>query len=179
MEFFEVVQKRHSYRGGFENKAIPREDLKKIVQAGQDAPSGCNAQTTHFVIVDDPGLVRKIGAMEQARKAMQQAKAFILCVVDEQPKGVYEDLSFQVEDCAAAVENMLLAITALGYGSVWIDGWLRREGRAEAIGQWLSLPAGKCVRILLPVGVPSETVQPPAKKAFAERVSFNAYGRGE
>lgn len=179
MDIFEAIKKRQSYRGGFTAKPVPREDLKKIVQAGLDAPSGCNAQTTRFVIVDDAAVVRKIAAMEQARKAVQQAQAFIICIVDETPEGVYEDLSFQVEDCAAAVENMLLAITALGYGSVWIDGWLRREGRAEMIGTLLALPAGKRVRILLPVGVPSETIQQPAKKPFAERVGFNAYGRGE
>ena len=179
MDIFEAIKKRQSYRGGFKAQPVPRADLKKIVQAGLDAPSGCNAQTTRFVIIDEPALVQKIGGMEQARKAVQQAQAFIVCVVDETPAGVYEGLSFQVEDCAAAVENMLLAITALGYGTVWIDGWLRREGRAEAIGKWLGLPAGKCVRILLPVGVPCETIAPPGKMPFAERAWFNAYGQGE
>lgn len=175
MEFFEVVKKRHSYRGGFTDKAIPQADLKKIVQAGLDAPSGCNAQTTRFVIVDEPQLVGRIAEMHPANKAMQQARAFIVCIVDKNPPGVFEDLAFQVEDCAAAVENMLLAIAAIGYGSVWIDGWLRREGRNETIGKMLGVPDGKIVRILLPVGVPAEEYKQPEKMPFDKRAWFNQY----
>jgi nitroreductase len=176
MDFFEAVQKRHSYRGGFTEASMPREDLQKIVQAGLDAPSGKNAQTTRFVIVDDPSLVAQIAAMHQVSKAFQQAKAFIACIVDDQPDAVYEGMSFQVEDCAAAVENMLLAITALGYGSVWVDGWLRVQGRAEQIGKLIKLPAGKRIRVILPIGVPSETLKQPGKMPFDQRAGFNAYG---
>jgi len=176
MDLFEAIKKRHSYRGGFENKPIPRDHLRQIVQAGLDAPSGCNVQTTRFVIVDDPNLVQTIAGMHEKNKAFRQAQAFIACIVDEQPKAVYQEMSFQVEDCAAAVENMLLAITALGYGSVWVDGWLRVDGRAEAIGQRLNLPAGKRIRVLLPVGIPSEAYKQPTKMPFEQRAWFNQYG---
>ena len=71
---------------------------------------------------------------------------------------------------------MLLAITALGYGSVWIDGWLRTEGRAGKIGELLGLPQNKYIRVLLPVGVPCETYKQPEKKAFSVRAWFNRYG---
>ena len=175
MDFFEAVKKRHSYRGAFNDMVVRRDELLAIVQAGLDAPSGCNAQTTRFVIVDDRELVAQIAQMHPANKAMQQAKAFIACIVDKQPEGVYEDLSFQVEDCAAAVQNMLLAVTALGYGSVWIDGWLRREGRNEVVGKLLGVPDEKIVRILLPIGVPADEVKGPKKMPFEKRAWFNQY----
>jgi len=175
MDFFEAVKKRHSYRGGFTDKEVLREDLQKIVQAGLDAPSGCNAQTTRFVIIDDPKLLDRIRDMHPGNKAMQQAKAFIACIVDKQPPGVYEELSFQVEDCAAAVQNMLLAVTALGYASVWVDGWLRREGRAELLGKLLGVPDDKIVRVILPVGVPEKDVIGPEKMGFEERAWYNSY----
>ncbi|MHC4951653.1 MAG: nitroreductase family protein, partial [Planctomycetota bacterium] len=54
MDLFEAIKKRHCYRGGFTDAAVSREDLTKIVQAGLEAPSGKNCQTTRFVIVDDP-----------------------------------------------------------------------------------------------------------------------------
>ena len=176
MDIFEAIGKRHSYRGPFKDQPVPRGDLRKIVQAGVLAPSGKNAQTTTFVIVDDEKLVRKIGALPSANKAMQQAKAMIACVVDVNPEAVYEGHSFQVEDCAAAVENMLLAITAAGYATVWIDGWLRLERRAETIGSLLGLPEGKITRVLLPVGVPEETWAQKEKKPFEARAWFNRYG---
>jgi nitroreductase len=176
MDVFEAIGKRHSYRGPFRDQKVPRLDLKKTVQAGLQAPSGKNEQTTSFVIVDETDLVRQIGSMPAANKAIKQAQAFIACVVDRQPEAVYEGHSFQIEDCAAAVENMLLAITALGYATVWIDGWLRLEGRADAINRLLSVPEGKTVRVLLPLGVPEETWPQKEKKPFESRAWFNRHG---
>jgi len=177
MDLFEAIKKRHCYRGAFTDTSVPREDLEKIVQAGLDAPSGKNCQTTRFVIVDEPELLEQIGQMHPANKAMQQAKAFIACIIDKKPEAIYEGFEFQVEDCAAAVENMLLAITALGYASVWIDGWLRVENHNETIGKLLGAPRAKIVRILLPIGVPEKEVKGPKKMPSPERAWFNQYGQ--
>ena len=176
MEFFEVVAKRRSYRAGFEPHPVPREDLQKIVQAGLDAPSGMNLQTTEFVIIDDPSVVRRIQALHQGHRAMQQASAYIACCVDTKPEPVVNGQAFQIEDCSAAVENILLAITALGYAGVWIDGWLRREQHGLRIGEWIGLPAHKTLQVLVPVGRPGESCASPKKRAFSERVWMNRYG---
>ena len=177
MDVFEAIARRHSYRGPFRDQPVPRADLRRIVQAGLQAPSGRNAQTTTFVIVDDHELVCTIGRMHQTNVAMQQAKAFIACIADVHPEPVYEGHSFQVEDCAAAVENMLLAVTALGYATVWTDGWLRVQDHAQTIGGLLGLPEGKIVRVLLPIGVPAEAWPPKAKQPFEARAWFNRYGQ--
>jgi nitroreductase len=175
MDLFEAIEKRHSYRGAFTDHEVPREDLRKIVEAGLKAPSGKNAQTTMFVIVDDEELVKEIATMHPSNQAMRESKAFIACIVDKEAEATYEGYSFQVEDCAAAVENMLLAITSLGYASVWIDGWLRVDNRAEKVGEMLGVPETKIVRILLPVGAPAEERSQPEKKPFEQRVFFNRY----
>ena len=179
MDVFEAIAKRHSYRGPFRDQPVPRQDLQRIVQAGLQAPSGRNAQTTSFVIVDQADLVSQIAGMPGANTAIQQAKALIACLMDQKPEAVYEGHSFQVEDCAAAVENMLLAVTALGYATVWIDGWLRVENRAQTIGRLLELPEGKILRVLLPIGAPQETWPQKAKKPFQARAWFNRYGGTE
>ena len=49
----------------FDGSPIPDADLKKILQAGLDAPSGYNAQPWRFVVVRDP-----------EQKAALQAAAF-------------------------------------------------------------------------------------------------------
>lgn len=176
MDVFEAIEKRHSYRGPFKQVPISKEDLRRIVQAGIRAPSGRNMQTTTFVIVDEPELLRKIGSLHTSNTAVQQAQAMIACVVDRRPEAVYQGHSFQVEDCAAAVENMLLAVTALGYATVWIDGWLRVESRAEKIGQMLALPEGKIIRVLLPIGIPLEEWPQKEKKPLDARAWFNRHG---
>ena len=53
MNLFEAIAKRLSYRGGFKDGPVSRDDLIKIVEAGLKAPSGKNGQTTSFVIIDD------------------------------------------------------------------------------------------------------------------------------
>lgn len=175
MTLLEIIKKRQSYRGAFTNDPVSREALQAIVQSGLDAPSGKNEQTTEFVIVDDPDLRAKIQGLHPTNKAMQQAQAYILCIVDKEAPAVFDGMSFQIEDCAAAVENMLLTIVSLDYATVWIDGWLRREGRAQTLGQWIGLPQDKQVRIILPIGKPAEQYPQPVKKPFESRAWFNQY----
>lgn len=175
MDLFDAIKKRYSYRGAFETSPVPREDLKKIVQAGIDAPSGINRQTTSFVIVDD---IEKLDAIRQCapdKIYLQTCQALICCVIDKEADNIYHGHHFQIEDCSAAVENMLLAITALNYASVWLDGMLRVEKRAEAVAKVLELPAGKKVQIMLPVGVPAEDYPRKEKKPFDERAGFNGW----
>ena len=177
MDIFDAIRERHCYRGAYKDFKPNREDLVKIVEAGLMAPSGKNSQTTEVVIIDESSIISDISVMHPQNKAMQQAKAYICCIVDNNPPAVYEGLSFQLEDCAAAVENMLLAITAFGYASVWVDGWLRAEGRADKIAKLINLPNAKKVQIILPIGVPSDIVASPKKKSFSERAWFNSYRR--
>lgn len=170
MELFEAIEKRHSYRGEFETATVPADDLRKIVTAGIMAPSGCNAQTTSFVIVDDATLMDSLRAIV-ANAAMKTAPAAIVVISED--RAIYHGMSFEKEDYAAAVENMLLAITALGYASVWTDGALRRDGIAGRVAELLGVPEGRTVAVVLPVGVPVEPKQPKEKKPFEERASFN------
>jgi nitroreductase len=173
MDLFDAIAQRHSYRGAFTDAAVFRTDLVKIVQAGLDAPSGKNAQTTSFVIVDDPVLLAQVAAMLN-RPVAATAQAMIACVID--PRPTMGEVSFAVEDCAAAVENMLLAIVALGYATVWLDGVLRRDDIAGRIGRLLAVPPGRIVRVLLPLGRPAESEPPKEKLPFDRRAWFNQHG---
>ena len=173
MDVFEAVQRRYSYRGEFTKTPIPRDDLKKIVQAGVQAPSAKNEQVASFVIVDDPRLLRQIAEIVQ-RPVCQTAQATIACVAD--PRPVLGDVSFAAEDCAAAVENILLAVTALGYATVWLDGVLRVEDKAARVGRLLGVPEGKSVRVLLPLGVAANPGTQQERLPFHQRAWFNRYG---
>lgn len=173
MDLFDAIARRHSYRGSFTEATIPEADLHKIVQAGIQAPSGKNEQTTSFVIVNDPDTLRKAAEIIH-RPVCQTARAMIVCVTD--PRPVFHGESFHAEDCAAAVENMLLAITALGYATVWLDGVLRLEGVAERLAKLLAVPEDRIVRIVLPLGVPTESCPQKEKLPFDQRAWFNRYG---
>ncbi len=172
MDFFDVVSQRFSYRKALDPSPVPLKDLKQIVQAGVDAPSGANGQTTGFIIIQDPEVVGKINRMPGANGSMASAPAYIALYFKKLPEEIYPGMTFHVEDCAAATENILLAATALGYATVWIDGWLRNEGRAEEIGKLCGLDDEKIIRILIPVGKALEEQARKKKKGFDERVSI-------
>jgi nitroreductase len=176
MDLFETIEKRYSYRGEFKPVAIPREHLQKILEAGIRAPSACNAQVVSFVAVDDPALLEQI-AKAVDRPVCHTAKAMIICVTD--PRPVYHEMSFAAEDCGAAVENMLLAITALGYDTVWLDGALRLEDRAERVGRLLDVPSELKVAVVLPIGVAMQPGTQLERLPFDQRAWFNAYGSAE
>ena len=173
MELFEAIAWRYSYRGAFTDDAVPREDLEKIVAAGAQAPSGCNAETTTFLVIDDPDVIAAVREhVYRDRPFMKTAQALIACVCDTKP--VYSETTFYKEDAAAAVQNMLLAITALDYATVWIQGGIMGSG-GEAIAKLLGIPNDKELLILLPIGTPVEPGPRREKKPLQQRLLYNGW----
>ena len=168
MDFFEAVSKRGSYRDEFEAKPIPDEDIRKMLDAAIKAPSGYNLQTTSFVVVTDEKLRSQISDLMPS-DATKTAPA-ILVVVSEHVEA--DGLCFEIEDYASATETLLLAITAMGYASVWMDGDTKSDGNFEKIKEILGLPENKTVRTILPVGIPVKEVTQNTRKAFEERVFY-------
>jgi len=176
MELFEAIERRHSYRGPMLNEGVPRSDLVRIVQAGIQALSGYNAQTTTFVVVDDADTLARLGAIDPQCGVLQQARAVIVCIVPRGPTPGDSRLFFGAEDCAAATENMLLAITALGYASVWLEGWLRLGDHGAAVADVLGVPKERAVKVLLPLGRPARIESQHPKLPWAARAWFGRYG---
>lgn len=171
MELMEAIRARKSYRNEFYNTPVPRSDLREILEAGLAAPSGCNLQTTQLIGVDDPVLVKRLAEI-YGREWAATAPAAILVLTKEtmSPSGN----SYHVHDYSAAVENMLLAIAAKGYASVWIEGQIRGE-RAKEMGALLGVPEEYTVAVYLPVGVPAKSMAEAVKKPFSERAWLNGY----
>lgn len=174
MEFSEVVRKRTSYRGRFLDRPIPRSDLREIVEAAIRAPSGYGAESTSFVIVDDPALLAEVSPLLGNRDVTKTAPAMIVVIMDPHATADRE-YGFGVEDYAAATEHALLSVVDHGYASVWLDGVLRRDGIAEKIGHVLRVPPEREVRVVLPIGVPAEHPEPRPRRPFDERAWFNGY----
>ena len=143
MEALEAIKKRRSVRK-YTGEPIPREDLEQIVDAGRLAASGSNIQPWDFIVVTDRGMIEKL---KVASKWMEKAGAIIAVVMDPASR-------WWVEDGSAAIENMLIASTALGYGSCWVEGdSLPHEEEFKTL---LYIPKGKRLLALVPVGVPEE-----------------------
>ena len=77
-----------------------------------------------------------------------------------------------IEDGAAAIENMLIASTALGYGACWLEGYtLRAE---EQLKRTLGIPSDRRLLTLIPIGVPAESPAPD-KKPLEQVIHWERY----
>ncbi len=173
MNTLETILARRSYRGKYRPDPVPREDLVRILEAGLAAPSGCNKQTTSLIAVDDPDVLARLRAVIDPPVG-ETAPAFI-CVLTQRITA-YRDRCFAVQDYAAAIENMLLAIVSLGYQSCWYEGHITDADRIGGkMARILGVPEDRELVCLLPVGVAAEEPGMPVKKAFGERAWFNAF----
>ena len=175
MNTLETIFARRSYRGKYKNIPVPEADLRTIMEAGLAAPSGCNKQTTSLIAVDDPEVLKQLHAVIDP-PAGETAPAMI-CVLCQKIIA-YRDRCFTVQDYAAAIENMLLAITALGYQSCWFEGHITDADRiGEKMARILGVPEDYELVCFLPVGVAEDEMKPPRKKPFEERAWFNGFGK--
>ena len=114
------------------------------VEAARLAPSGHNEQPWDFIVVTDR---ETIGQLKIAAGWMDKAGAIIAVVLEPSSR-------WWLEDGSAAVTNMLLTVTALGYGATWVEGnVLPLEDRFKKL---LGVPENKRMPILIPIGVPTE-----------------------
>ncbi len=161
MDVLEAIRTRRSIRK-YTDAPVTRADLEKIVDAGRCAATGSNLQPWDFVVVTDRSVI------EQFRPAgvwITHASAVIAVVMDLSSR-------WWVEDGAAAIENMLLACVALGYGACWVEGdALPLEAQFKAL---LGVPAEKRLTTLIPIGVPAEAPARP-KKPLEQVLHWNKY----
>ena len=175
MNAIETMLNRHSYRGKYLPDPVPREDLQMILEAGLAAPSGCNKQTTSLIAVDDPEVLSALhGVIDPP---IGNTAPAMICVLTEKMIA-YRDRTFYVQDYAAAIENLLLAIEALGYASVWVEGHITDVDQiGRQMADILGVPQNMDLVCFLPVGKPAEAAKQPSKKPFDERAWFNGYGK--
>ena len=175
MKTLEAIAARHSYRGKFLSDPVPREHLKLILEAGYHAPSGCNKQTTSFLAVDDPEVLKKLHAVIDP--PVGETVPAMICVLTRKIIA-YRDRTYYIQDYAAAIQNMLLAITELGYASCWIEGHITDVDRiGDKMAAILGVPEEYELICFLPVGIPAEEIKAPKKQTFESRAWFNGFGQ--
>ena len=147
MEALEAIMTRRSTRN-YKPDPVEQESLDRILEAGRQAPSGGNNQTSHFLVIRNRGVLDRLAAMaEKAFAGMETTEgmyASLKHAVMAAKKGGYRfcynapvmivvanrrDYGNNIADCACAIENMMVAANALDLGSCWINQlkWLNEE----------------------------------------------------
>lgn len=164
MEVFDALLGRRSIRR-YATGQIDENDIAQILRAGMAAPSAGNEQPWHFIIVRNKENLRQLSEAHPYAEMVKSAYLAILVCAD---MGEVKHRDFWPQDCAAATENMLLAIHGLGLGGVWI-GVYPREARIAEIRRIILLPERIIPFSLLPVGIPAEK-KPPGNRFTTDRL---------
>lgn len=159
MDLFEAISARRSIRQFDTTKDVDEETVNKILNAAIYAPSAGNGQSWHFFVIRDDGIKHKLATEAGHQLFIGQAPVAIVVCTDlekaEKGYGTRGSELYSLQETAAAIQNMLLSVTALGLGSCWVGAF--DEERAREI---LDLPANLRPVAIVPIGTPAE----PAKR---------------
>lgn len=174
MNFFEAVENRYSHKEAFLPDAVPMRDLERIAAAGLAAPSGANRQSVRLIILPTPADIAPICKINPCI-GLETAPAAILMLTDNRTHTGSFGMNFEMEDYSCATENMLLAATALGYASLWLDSPFFDAEKEAAARKAMGAPDEMKVRVILPIGKPASEGSRREKLPYSERVWVGRY----
>ena len=150
----------------FQDKPIPDDVVRRIVEAGHLSASAKNLQPWHFVIVRDKEALRELGALVRTGPYIAGAAAAIVVATEK-------EVPYALSDASRAIQSMILVAWADGVGSNW-TGFGGMEGVRKKVG----LPDSYDVLAVLPLGYPNRKIGLGKKKRkpFAEVVSSEHFG---
>lgn len=157
---------RHSVRD-FTDQSIAKSKLERIVQAGIYAPTGHNLQTWKFTVIQDAEKISELRSVIEKTAKEQELKlygfnnpvALILISNDRRNENC-------IQDSACAAENIMLAATSYGIGTVWLNH-LKKISDCPEIRELLNsygIPESHIVWATIGMGYPAGEVKSPLRK---------------
>ena len=162
MELYEAIRTRRSIRS-FSDGEVSDELINRILDAAMLAPSAGNQQPWHFIVVRNRQALDAVPSFHPYCKMITHVKVAVIVCGDPQDKK-WPD--FWVQDCSAALQNLLLAARAEGLGTVW-TGVYPVEERMAGCRRLFDIPDHIIPLAIVPVGW-------PGTPAFKEMKRFNA-----
>jgi nitroreductase len=143
MDVFEAVRTLLAVRQ-YQDKPVPDEVVRRIVEAGHLTASAANQQPWHFIVVRDRDTLRQLGGLLSTGPYVAQAPLAIAVAVEKASR-------FGVSDASRAIQSMMLTAWEAGVGS----NWAGFGGLAE-VGTLLNVPPELDVLAVVPFGYPAE-----------------------
>ena len=182
MDVKTTIQTRRSVRK-FECRPVEREKINECLEAARLAPSACNSQPWHYIVIDDPQV--KEAFCKEAFSGVYNmtawaAKAPVLVAIVSDRGNLasrvgtfFRRTEFYLIDQGISGEHFVLRACELGLGTCWI-GWFSSD-KAEL---FFNLPRGKKIDYLIAVGYPAADAlssEPHDRRSLEEMVSYNKY----
>ncbi len=169
MELTEALFTRRSIRK-FTDKPLSREDIETVLRAAMIAPSAGNAQPWEFLVLTDRAVLDAIPEISPYAAMCRTAQAAVLVCADL----AHEKFpGYWVIDCAAAIQNMLLAARGMGIGTCW-TGIHPMEDRIKAFSDRFKLPQTVRPHSLIAMGWPDAEFK-RMDRYKPERIHYGAY----
>ena len=189
MNTIETILTRRSTRS-YSSAPVEKEKLEKIIEAGRYAPSGGNNQTNHFIVVQNPEVLKKLAELAQNAFAKmeitEQTYSSLKSSIMQSKKGGYvfyyhapvliivanqKNYGNNIADCAVAVENMMIAANSLDLGSCWINQihWLTEEPSMLKYLQELGLKENERVYSSMIIGYPKSADGKPNRNLLPRK----------
>ena len=165
-----AILERRSIRK-YTDEKIAIEDIKEILKAAMQAPSAGNSQPWEFIVVDDKELFERVKKVHKYSFMLSSAShGIVVCATPD--KEIHK--GYWPQDCAAAVENMLIKAQDMGIGAVWL-GIYPEEDRVVGLREIFNIDENIVPFAIVSLGYPDE------EKKFDDRydeakIHYNMYG---
>ena len=139
--------------------------VTRLLEAAMAAPSAMTKDPWRFVTVRDRGTLSKLAALHPGA-AMLSSAAMAIVVCGDLDTAFERQISYLLQDCSAAIENLLLAAHAQGLGACWV-GIHPGEPLIKRVKELLSLPAAFIPVAAISLGQPGEQPAPRTRYTAA------------
>lgn len=158
----------------FTSGRISREDLNAMLRDALEAPSSCNQQAWHFVVLDQPEDLARAADLAGGNPHFRDCAALVyLCF----QKGWTHDNFSVVQGVAAAAYHLMLSAHLRGWASVWNAG----TGDPAKVREMLGLPLIFENQGAIAIGraAPDSPARKPPRRALQDVVSYGRFARAE
>jgi nitroreductase len=173
MDLFEAIQGRRSVRS-YDKGDLASEDLRKILEAAMCAPSAGNRQSWEFVVVKSNQTKAALAEAAYGQEFIAQAPVVIVVFANlTRSASRYRERGrdlYSIQDTAAAVQNILLASHALGYGSCWVGAFDESK-----VARVVSAPPQRRPVAMVPIGRPAESPESRSRFSLEEVVHLERF----
>ena len=160
-----AIFKRTSVRK-YENREVESEKIELLLKAAMAAPSAANQQPWEFFVVKNKETLAALATASPYGGCVKDAALAIVPVYrKEMMMPQFADI-----DMAACTQNILLEVTELGLGAVWI-GIAPQEERMEAVRKVLNVPDHLQPYAIISIGYPAAEAE-QQDRFDATRVHF-------
>jgi len=169
MDVLEAIKKRISVRV-YQDKPIPEEKLRKILEAARLAPSARNSQNYQLIVVKDEKIIKELADGDTSEPFIYTAPVVIVAVALKPEYIMPGGIPAYPVDIAIAIDHITLVAVKEGLGSCWIGGF-----NQERVKEILAIPEKYRVVVLLSLGYPAENPDRKARKPLREITSYDRF----